>query len=959
MNREDSIRKYRSFSKIEREYQATIFGDLTFCFIDFETTGFDPREDEIIEIGAVKLEGKEEVGRLSSLVNPGIKIPQGVTRLTGIDDGMVSACPKMGEFFPELENFIASSIVVAYTRFEEEFLKVLYERYGNRKFKNPFIDAMDIAIMLMPSLKGHRLEDLTTLWGLNARDSHRALSDAITLSQVFDYLLNGIYQMHPSIIGTLLDHAPEGSGITQLLSKILYEITGGRKVPRLVLDEIVPVDREWENVQPLCGDGSGVAITKEEICDFFSQDGPLSEQFQEYEEREEQVLMAEAVRGAYSEGKILVVEAGTGTGKSLAYLFPSVARSKERGLPIIVSTKTLNLQDQLFTKDLPILSFSLGENSFRYSVLKGYPNYVCLRKLQALISSKRILEEGQIGILGMLITWIAEGCEGDVSLLNVSNLRGLEYEVLSDHRECAAERCFFARNRECFYRRALFRAKRSNIVVVNHSLLLTGLSIPCESLVIDEAHALEDVATDQFSVEVSYFGTRKFLEFLAKSKVGTGFLFDYAESLSDVLTVKDLERVKNVISDAKRATYDAIDSLELLFLALSEFYEGIEEYETEDIRFSQARQDSIEYEALLTEAESFSKSLDALVEKLEKAYGIIKACAIEDSDETESLLVELAGKIARLKDIRLALEMVFDESCEERVRWATVAPSSRLSLQALRSSPIDVGFNLYSTLYSSFDSIVMTSATLTVNGSFEFFCSRLGLELLEPERLEVLALPSSFDFTEQMQLLVLEEIPDPRTFEYAGLLPDLIIEAIVASGGGALVLFTNRKLMLDVYDKVSKRLAEAGLEVYCQEHSLSRRRITEQFVLSESASLFGTASFWEGVDAKGRTLRLVIVTRIPFESPGKPVFEARCESLKKKGISDFASLSLPLAALRLKQGVGRLIRTRNDIGQVLITDPRIVTEAYGRVLLASLPQGKVLRVKREELKEVIDSFMSG
>jgi ATP-dependent DNA helicase DinG len=677
-------------------------------------------------------------------------------------------------------------------------------------------------------------------------------------------------------------------------------------------------------------------------------------QFSDYEQRDEQLQMAELVRQAFADEEILLIEAGTGTGKSLAYLVPGVLQARATGLPVVVSTKTLNLQDQLYTKDLPLLESAMDHGYFRYSVLKGYGNYICLRKLQNLVNGKKKLAADQLGILGMLINWVTESETGDVSLLNVSHLRRLDEQVLANHRECPGSRCPFARSGDCFYRKALYRAKRSHIVVVNHSLLLTGVNIPFENAIVDEAHTLEDVATEQFTEEVSYRDAHRFLNSLYSPVDGGGFLQDLPGVLESCLEQGAIDAVEHQITEARGAVETCLEDVEKLFLALSEYYRE-NQYGSVDIRFSAAEMESVEYARFATEARALYENLERLLVRMARIQVEIEERG-DGSDELEYLMGDLGGKAERVVEMKGVLELALSTEPDGLVRWATVANPERFEYQSVKITPLDVGERLAATLYHDLESLVMTSATLTVKDSFDFFRSRVGLSIEGGRPSQGVILDSSFDFRRQMQILLLHDMPAPTSGEYREQIAEVLREVIIAAGGSALVLFTNRRLMLDIYESLVDDLRRQGHNLLCQRPGHSRRRLAEEFVEDESASLFGTASFWEGVDARGSTLRVVVVTRIPFESPGRPVFEARSELVRQGGGSDFMDLNLPLAALRLKQGVGRLIRTRQDTGQVIIMDSRVTSKRYGRVLLRSLPDALRRNVSIEEVARAIRDF---
>lgn len=950
---------YLSFSSMPREYQATLEGPLEYCALDLETTGFSPERDRIIEIAAARVVDDRITERCHSLIDPGCRIPAFVRELTGIDEEMVSGSPTLEDFFGEVVDFIGERPVLAYSRLEEDFLRYLYPTMGNRRFANQYIDAMDLAIMLLPSLRGHRQIDLASVWDIDCGSAHRAMDDVETLVSVFEMLLNGLYNIPLSVIGAVLDHAPEpGGGFSGLLRRVYRERSGGREVEKLDLDTVVRRDPYWEKVPPLEGEGASGSVPRGKVREIFEAGGPISRQFEDYEVRDEQLQMADAVLEAFKEKSILLVEAGTGTGKSLAYLAPAVLWSRATELPVVVSTRTLNLQDQLFTKDLPLLESALGQGSFRYTLLKGYSNYLCTRKLQSLINSRKVLPEYQLGILGMLLMWVTETETGDLSMLNITHLRGLQGLVRANYAECPVhqgKRCRFADRGDCFYRKALYRAKRSNIVAVNHSLLLSGIDLNFRCAIVDEAHTLEDVATETFTDSFEYRDVTRFLKSLHSPSDGSGLLVELDRE-AEVLDAGPRGELEAQAEEAREAVEICLEDVEKMFVSLSGIYGGRGgDYGSRDVRFSAAETESVEYLEFYRQAEVLESSLDRLTVRLDRVKSVLERLT-EGPGEMGDIAFDVSGAFLRVAELKGVLGEVIGGSSPDIVKWATVSAPDRFEYQGLNATPVDVGEHLAAMLYEELDTVVMTSATLTVKEVFDFFCSRVGLGAGCERRPELLVLDSSFDFERQMQILLLHDMPDPRSEDYRNIMADVLGDVIVAAGGGALVLFTNRRFMLDTYDRLVDRLRSEGLTLLCQRPGHSRRRLAEEFVEDESASLFGTTSFWEGVDARGSTLKLVVVTRIPFESPGRPVFEARGELVKMEGGSDFFDLSLPLAALRLKQGVGRLIRTRQDRGQVLIMDSRVNTMKYGQVLLRSLPHGTRRRISCEEVGRAISSF---
>ncbi|MDD5448014.1 MAG: exonuclease domain-containing protein, partial [Actinomycetota bacterium] len=475
------IEHYLSFPTLKRDVQLSLEGEPIYIALDFETTGFDPEVDRVIEVAAAKFRGEEVLERFESLVNPGVPIPPAVSVLTGINERSVEDSPGLADICSELVDFMGSSAVIGYSRLEERFLHSILRQYNNGRFENLYVDVMDLAVILLPSLKRHRQSDLASIWGIETGREHRAGDDVTTLIRVFNVLMNGLYNMPLPLIGALLSHCPQKGGLSMILYRSFHERIGEGGARKLELERMVKKPREEAEFSSPVGMDLPARVEEEKVRELFEPSGLIASEFLDYEERKEQIDMAVEASRAFQEGEILVVEAGTGTGKSLAYLVPGFLWANANKLPVVVSTRTLNLQDQLFTKDLPLLKRAFGDEDFRFAMLKGQGNYICLRRLSNLLEGKRKLPESQIAILGMLLEWVRENPSGDVSMLNISNLRGVDELVLGSSMECRENKCRFAAMGSCFYRRALKRARCSQIIVVNHSLLLSGVPIPFDT----------------------------------------------------------------------------------------------------------------------------------------------------------------------------------------------------------------------------------------------------------------------------------------------------------------------------------------------------------------------------------------------------------------------------------------------------------------------------------------------
>jgi ATP-dependent DNA helicase DinG len=736
-------------------------------------------------------------------------------------------------------------------------------------------------------------------------------------------------------------------------------------------------------------------LDAERVDAFLAPGGALSGTHGAYEDRPGQRAMARRLVESYNEGGVAVVEAGTGTGKSLAYLVPAALWALRNGERTVISTNTINLQEQLVGKDLPLVERILGEE-VRWALVKGRGNYVSIRRLLlAAESAPSLFEEDRSSELEGLRAWVGRTDDGSLSDLPMPPSDEVWEEIRSDGDICLKARCpHFQR---CFYQQARRRANGADLLVVNHALLFSDLSLrraadnwtmsavlpPYRHVVLDEAHNVEDAATSHLGAEVTRVGLFRLLSRLDRN--GKGVLAAVEDRLraSGGPASGDgpgpSEILARLSKELRPAAARARDALLRFFDHLEPMVPGEEE---EPLRLGRGDpRDPTSSEATL-------ERLDALVaafDRLRREVGELRVRLEGDPalvDRFEDRLLDLQALERRLESSVGALALVLSpgEEGERFVRWIEGRGRGGDALRNVRlaAAPIEPGALLRDALFDRVDTALLTSATLTTGrGGFAFIRDRLGLggegdakgaapgrhldapdpELLfhevepalpavneaPPLRVTEARVPSPFDFASQSLFGVPTDLPDQgdwRAFQEAT--ARVVADFAGVTGGGLFVLFTSHRALRSTAQLLRAGGIEARYPLWVHGEG-ARSRILKEFTASGRGILLGTSSFWEGVDVPGEPLRGLILQKIPFRVPTEPITQARTEALERRGLNGFRDYQVPLAALRLRQGFGRLIRARTDRGAVLLLDRRILTQRYGRTLLAALPEAPLER----------------
>ena len=883
---------------------------LQYAALDLETTGLDPQRDRVIELGAVAFTTEHVLETCHAMVDPGRQVPQAVLNLTGIDPDDLAGAEAPEVALARLKEFLRGRRPVGHgATLDVDFLRSA----GLWEDGSEVLDTLHLARILMPGAASHSLPLLAAELGLEHPRPHRALDDAEATRQLLLRLREEAAALDEPLKESILALvAPYPWPVARFFAEALAEAgpgsglrIGARRVGR---------DRSRRHRADPSDDPDVVAA-------LLGPGGPLALAIPGYEHREPQLQMLLAVAQTMRRGGTLVVEAGTGTGKSLAYLIPAVGRALARGEKVVVSTNTHTLQEQLMSKDLPSLREWLPWD-FEACLLKGRANYLSLRRWRRYLAEP-CKDSEELRFKLKILVWLDRTATGDRSELRLQGPEEVLWaRIASDPLDCVGVRCT---SEDCYVHRAREEAEAADLIVVNHALLLAdavqgGAILPhYDHLIVDEAHHLEEAATQGLRQEVDGPGLLALLDRLAGAGGEKGLVARVAAEPGLFTADTGLEEAAGLAAAARLRSDE-------LFQAAWEWVRTAIGERDESVRLRPATRSGPLWERLQETGEDALTALGALDTRLRRAVGAGREWT--PGEEPDQGLRELDVIRGRLFEAATLIREAIADPDPARVTWFQVV--SRAPNLTLRSAPLDIGGLLREHVFEGRSSLVFTSASLAVGGRFDYFTSRIGLGGGE---VETLILRSPFDYLRQALVCLPAGLPEPTSPEFAAVLVDVVADVAGLIEGRTLALFTSHRQLRDTYWALKQRRDLDRILILAQGVDGPRRQVLSAFSQAERALLLGTASFWEGIDLPGDQLSCVVMARLPFPVPTDPVFAARAEMVR----DPFRNYALPLAALRLKQGFGRLIRRGTDRGAVVILDARISNRDYGRAFLEVLP----------------------
>ena len=965
----DVVARYESLPELASQSD---FGalDRNVVVIDTETTGLSFTHDELIQIAAARLECGEITDWFVTFVDPGQLLSDDIIQLTGIHESDLVGAPTPQEALAQLAEFAGDATMVAHNvGFDRTFVTRHPEGYP--LLENRWVDTLDLSRIALPRLKSHRLIDLVHTFGTPV-STHRADDDVAATCVVYRILLAAVASMPNRLVQAIADMAtPEEWSTVYVFQKLaaqenktvadertLFSLRTMRQ--QRILD--LPTRPARKDADELVGRLS--FPTQGEIDAAFTPEGVLGRIYPDYEPREEQRQMAGALAETFAAGENLVVEAGTGVGKSMAYLVPAALTAQRNGITVGVATKTNSLLDQLVYQELPALADALSDGQcerLTWAPLKGMAHYPCLRKLNRLVDEGPGIREvagasvSQAPALAALLSYVEQSEYSDLDGLKIDYRALPRRGFTTTSQECLRRKCPFF-GKLCFVHGARRRAELADIVVTNHTLLFCnvaadgGLMPPIRHWIIDEAHSTEAEARAAFaetldSEELARLANR------TGASAGARNVFTRAERALSSGDAEQLTAFFALNAKAKQAGE--------AFAAVANDYTACVKdllfFDPAKSRGSRRRGPVYDHvdvwiNAEVRQSEHFGDVAVIARDLIDKTDKLIKATQdlvayLEGIDEAAVAQRELAALAYDLRGVRNAAELVFDKAPENYVYQASIHRKKDRLTDKVQALLLDVGEKMNETFYCHTHSVAYASATLSVGESFSSFEQAVGLNQGEFSQARELQLDSSYDFDNNMIVYVVKDMPEPNDPGYAEALHELLARTHVAQRGSMLTLFTNRREMENAFEAVNMQLKSEGLRLVCQKYGISPKALRDDFLADEHLSLFALKSLWEGFDAPGATLRGVVIPKLPFARPTDPLY---CERAARDDRAWWKYV-LPQAVIETKQAAGRLIRKADDHGVLILADKRLVTKAYGKTFLKSLQSRTVRFATADEI----------
>ncbi len=912
--------------------------------VDLETTGFNAERDSIIELGGVRFRDGEVLEAFSTVVNPGRAVPRAILQLTGISQAEIDEAPPLANVAAAFRRFIGDAPLVGHNiGFDAAFLKA-----NNLMAFNPQVDTWELAVILFPGLASYKLGRVAEALGIPLENAHRAFEDAEASMYVFEALRERLMALPPAVLKQINRIAQntewplkevflEGER-DAVLRKVSIRPPEGRTDAGPLFEDLQPLEPVAQP-QPLDVDG---------LAAHLEPGGAFGSHFTNYEHRPQQVAMLRSVADAFNRSQHFMIEAGTGTGKSVAYLIPALSWAVQTGQRVVVSSNTINLQEQLYHKDLPDLRAILPYE-FKVTVMKGRGNYLCMRRLNNLLQ-RADLNGTDVSVLARILVWLPTTTTGDVSELTLVNARerAVWQRVCSESGSCSPARCNTGKGVEDYFYRARRQAEASHVVIVNHALLLADIAtenkvLPAyQYLVVDEAHHLEDATTNALALVVdhpTFVGHLRDLAPTSSENKGVGLLSDVATAVRNACPLDKAERVVALTSGLA----DAVPTLDYRMFEVMDAIERFvrnqagdrrQESNNYDIRQRITNTERVQPAWVNVEItwDNLSLVLKRFNEDLERLVNALLDLSNYNIANLEDLVADLQAILRALEETFEVLNAAVFKPDANTIYW--IRYSQQYASVAVHSAPLHVGNLIQRYLFLPKDTVILTSATLRTSNSFDYLRGRLSMDDAVEQ-----ALDSPFDYKTSALLYLPTDMPEPNEPAFQMRVEQAILQLAIATRGRLMALFTSYAQLQRTAEALREPLEQEGLTVYVQGEGGSRQQILDAFRLTERAVIMGTRSFWEGVDVQGEALSALAIIRLPFAVPTDPIVAARSETFD----SPFYNYSVPEAILALRQGFGRLIRSASDRGICVILDRRLVSKSYGRLFIESLPPCTVQR----------------
>ena len=890
---------------------------LPFSVIKLNTTGLNSDLDKIIEISLLKVRHGIITEEFHSFVHYDGKLSLEAKK-TGLSEQLLRTAPSWTHVKEQVYEFLSNEKVLVghNVSFDKSFLES-----HEIPLQCSYLDTVRLSEIFFPEIGSYTLDNVAG--NLLDKDSQNASSVKIVL-EVFKIIINKALNLEASVTRKveriIPTHWDEKAFFQSIIDQNIF------KVETMAINETIKLPTAPSTSSELTFDLETLSI-------LFSKEHGIGKVLPDYEKRPQQFKMSSEVLSALEAPNHLVVEAGTGTGKTLAYLAPAALLSLTGGERVVVSTNTINLQQQLWEKDIPILKKILPKE-FKAVILKGRSNYLCLRKWANFISNIDSWSDWTSLFALKVLIWEAKTITGDKSKLNLKRtMDKLWFQICSEGDTCWGSQCSWFNS--CYVTKAKQKALGANIIVANHSLVLADVLsghkvIPDYGhLIVDEAQHFEETAAKQARTNIFYFQLLELAESLINLKVPVQFNVVFSQDV--------INAIRNV------GKYFKTD-LENFLLAGNQLLDLLKQ---DTVRINEEVSQRSQWQDLILQ-------IKTIIDRLALAKADLTALIeqIEEQDFVNEIwnnqLLELETKISML--LRDLYE-ILDWQNPDCVTWVEGGKEKSF---IVNRQPIKVGPILAERFYPNFKTIIFTSATITVNDRFIFFENSLSLTELSPVYYQV---TSPFSYENQSMICIPNNLPKINSMDYLNKSASLVIDIVSALEGGTLVLFNSHQMLQECYYRVKPILSSLDIKILGQGIDGDRWQLVDTMKRNNNTVVFGAQSFWEGVDVPGDNLRCVIIMRLPFVPPVEPTMAARLEQLEKDNKNSFYHLSLPLAILRFKQGAGRLIRTERDKGVIIVMDNRIITQRYGKYFLSSLPNYRYCKLRAEDVVEKIQSFI--